>query len=148
MNSLNEYKIIVAANGIRPAVLALLMENDLPVADLDEKTILFACVDHQNVVGTGGLELFSDCALLRSISIKKDLQKRGLGRFIVGELEKVARQYGINSLFLLTTSAEDFFSKEGYVAVDREEVPVEIKNTTEFSSTCPSSARVMRKFLS
>lgn len=148
MESLKEYKIIVADAGLRPAILALLKEHNLPVADLDEKKILFACLTHQNVVGTGGLEFFSNCALLRSISIKKDLQKRGLGKFIVGELENVVKQHRLNSIFLLTTSAQDFFSKEGYVTVDRAEVPPEIKNTTEFSSICPSSAVVMRKFLS
>src|ERR1044072_2535255 len=115
MESLKEYKIIVADAGLRPAIFALLKENNLPVADLDEKKILFACLNHQNVVGTGGLEFFSNCALLRSISIKKDRQKRGLGKFIVGELENVVKQHRLNSIFLLTTSAQDFFSKEGYV---------------------------------
>jgi amino-acid N-acetyltransferase len=148
MESLKEYKIIVADDGLRPAVLALLKENDLPVADLDEKKTLFACLDRGDVVGSGGLELFKDCALLRSISIRKDLQKKGLGKFIVGELEQVARRTGTNSLYLLTTTAEVFFNKRGYNKVEREEVPAEIKNTTEFSSLCPSSAVVMRKFLS
>jgi hypothetical protein len=57
MESLKEYKIIVADAGLRPAVLALLKENDLPVTDLDEKKTLFACINDQKVVGTGGLEL-------------------------------------------------------------------------------------------
>ena len=148
MESLKEYKIIVVDDGLRPAVLALLTENDLPVADLDENKILFACLDRGDLVGTGGLELFKDCALLRSISIRKDLQKKGLGKFIVRELEQVARRIGINSLYLLTTTAENFFSHGGYNKIDREEVPAEIKNTSQFSSVCPSSAVVMRKFLS
>ena len=100
------------------------------------------------MIGTGGLESFRDCALLRSISIKKDLQKKGLGKFIVDELEKMARQNGVNCLYLLTTTAAGFFVKLGYETIDRETVPIEIKNTTEFSSICPSTAEVMRKFLS
>jgi amino-acid N-acetyltransferase len=148
MNSTGEYKLVVAEAGLRTATLALLRENDLPVSDLDETKTLFACLNNGDVVGTGGLESFRDCALLRSISIKKDLQKKGLGKFIVGELEKLATQGGVNCLYLLTTTAKDFFTKEGYETVDREEVPIEIKNTTEFSSICPSSATVMRKILS
>lgn len=148
MESLKEYKIIVADAGLRPAVLALLKENDLPVTDLDEKKPLFACIDHQKLVGTGGLELFRDCALLRSISIRKDLQRKGLGSFIVGELEKVVMQRGMNCLYLLTTTAQDFFAARGYEKIDREEAPAEIKDTAQFSSICPSSAVVMRKFLS
>ena len=101
----------------------------------------------ETVIGTGGLESFRDCALLRSISIKRSAEK-GLGKFIVGELEKMARQNGVNCLYLLTTTAEGFFTKQGYETIDRETVPIEIKNTTEFSSICPSTAEVMRKFLS
>ena len=44
MNSLREYKVVVAEAGLKPAVLALLRENDLPVSDLDETKTLFACL--------------------------------------------------------------------------------------------------------
>jgi amino-acid N-acetyltransferase len=148
MNSTREYKVVVAEAGLKPAVLALLRENDLPIVDIDENKILFACLSNGDVIGTGGLESFRDCALLRSISIKKDLQKKGLGKFIVGEIEDVARQSGVHCLYLLTTTAEDFFTNRGYETIGREALPVEIKNTTEFSSICPSTAKVMRKFLS
>jgi amino-acid N-acetyltransferase len=148
MNSIGEYKLVVAEADLRAATLALLRENDLPVSDLDETKTLFACLSNGGVIGTGGLEFFKDCALLRSISIKKDLQKKGFGKFIVCELEKMAGQTGVNCLYLLTTTAGGFFTKVGYESVDREAVPIEIKNTTEFSSICPSTAKVMRKFLS
>jgi len=148
MNSIGEYKLVVAEAGLRAAALALLRENDLPVSDLDETKTLFACLSNGDVIGTGGLERFRDCALLRSLCIKKDLQKKGLGKLIVGELEKLAGQSGTNCLYLLTTTAGDFFTKIGYETIYRETVPIEIKNTTEFSSICPSSAIVMRKILS
>jgi len=148
MNPLEEYKIVVAERELRQGVLALLQENDLPVTDIDETKTLFACLNHGEVIGTGGLEFFEDCALLRSISVRKDMQKRGLGGFIAGELEKLARQKGINDLYLLTTTAKDFFMKEGYETIDRGDVPFEIKNTRQFSSLCPSTATVMKKKLS
>jgi amino-acid N-acetyltransferase len=147
MNSLKKYKVVAAEAGLRPAILKLLLENDLPVADLDDNKTLFACLNDSDMIGTGGLEPFGKCALLRSISVRKNLQKRGLGKFIVAELEKAARQMGINSLYLLTTTAGDFFAKEGYQRIDREAVPLEIKNTSEFLTICPSTAAVMRKFL-
>ena len=148
MNSLKEYNFVLVEADLKPAVLELLRENDLPVRDLDETKTLFACLSNGDVIGTGGLESFRDCGLLRSISIKKDLQKKGLGRFIVGELEKMARQNGVKCLYLLTITAAGFFTKQGYETIGRETVPIEIKNTTEFSTICPSTAEVMRKFLS
>ena len=147
MHSLTHYKMVPGEPALRPAILALLGENDLPVVDLDESKVLFACLNNDEVIGTGGLEFFKDCALLRSVSVKKDVQKTGLGKFIVDELEKIAKGKGVNRLYLLTTTAEDFFTKLGYKTVDREELPIEIKNTTEFTSVCPSTASVLRKLL-
>ncbi len=148
MNLLREYEIVGAETALKPGILKLLQENGLPVSDLDETKTLIACLSHGEVVGTGGLEIFKDCALLRSISVRKDLQKKGLGKFMVGGLEKMAGQKGVRCFYLLTTTAKDFFRKEGYEAIDRADVPPEIKNTTEFSFTCPSTATAMRKFLS
>src|SRR6476620_4815389 len=123
MNSLKEYNFVLVEADLKPAVLELLRENDLPVRDLDETKTLFACLSNGDVIGTGGLESFRDCGLLRSISIKKDLQKKGLGRFIVGELEKMARQNGVKCLYLLTITAAGFFTKQGYETIGRETVP-------------------------
>lgn len=148
MNSLTEYKLVVANKGSRTAVLSLLAENDLPTSDLDETKILFACLHKGDVVGTGGLEVFTDCALLRSLCVKAGMQKRGLGKFILQELEKVAVQKGVSCVYLLTTTAKDFFTREQYNTVDRKDVPLEIKNTPQFSSLCPATATVMKKILS
>jgi amino-acid N-acetyltransferase len=79
--------------------------------------------------------------------VKKGLQGNGLGKFIIAGLEKVSKQKRIDCLYLLTTTAEDFFNKEGYEVINRDDVPESIKNTSEFSSVCPSSAIVMKKVL-
>jgi amino-acid N-acetyltransferase len=145
---LEKYKLVVADVDLRPSVILLLEENDLPVTDLDEKKSLFALMENEKVVGTGGLEFFDHSALLRSISIKKELQGTGMGKLLLHKLENIARQKAVTFLYLLTTTVEGFFSKEGYEMIRRNDVPQEIKNTSEFSSVCPASAIVMRKTLS
>ena len=147
MNRLTEYKLIPANNSIKQLVIALLQENNLPVSDLDKGKHLFALLQKDQIIGTGGIEFFERCALLRSISVKKDLQGNGLGKFITAGLEKVSKQKGVDCLYLLTTTAKDFFNKEGYEVINRDDVPESIKNTSEFSSVCPSSAIVMKKVL-
>jgi len=144
------YKFIPAdSTRVRHQVLNLLFENNLPVSDLDEKKTLFALMDrNNNIIGSGGLEYFGDTALLRSISVKKEWQGRGFGKQIRLELEKIAHQNGVRNIFLLTTTAKGFFEKEEYSVIDRSEVPLTIKETSEFSGICPSSAFVMRKQLS
>ncbi len=147
MNTITDYKLISADGALRKKVIDLLQESNLPVSDLSEQKELFALLQNNEVAGTGGLELFDNCALLRSVAVRKDLQGKGLGKFINRELEKISKQRGIDCIYLLTTTAKDFFSKEGYEAITRDEVPESIKSTSEFSSVCPSSATVMKKDL-
>jgi|SRR6266498_1327657 len=147
MNILTEYKLIPANNNTRQKVIALLRESNLPVSDIDEQKELFALLQNNEVAGTAGLEYFGNCALLRSVSVRKDLQGKGLGKFINRELEKISKQRGIDCLYLLTTTAKDFFTKEGYEVISKNDIPESIKSTSEFSSICPSTATVMRKSL-
>jgi amino-acid N-acetyltransferase len=148
MNTITEYKLVAAKGDLNRAVIELLQENNLPVSDLGAGKHLFALIQNDTLIGAGGLELFDNCALIRSVSIKSDFRGKGWGKLINKELEKISRQKGIDRLYLLTISAKGFFAKEGYKEIKREDVPTSIKNTSEFSSVCPSSATVMRKILS
>jgi len=129
----------------RREVIDLLVKSNLPVEDLDENKRLYALIEDERIVGTGGLEFFGDCALVRSVSIKEEERGRGLGKNINRYLEKIAKENGVHFLYLLTTTASEFFTKEGYETISREIVPDTIKSTSEFSSVCPSTAIVMKK---
>ena len=131
----------------RNAAIELLAQNELPVSDLDKSKKLFVLKKDNSVIGTGGLEFFDECALLRSVSVKKEERGKSWGRFISRHLEKVAKAEGVNCLYLLTTTAKDFFRKEGYIPVERHKVPKQIQNSSEFASVCPSTAVVMKKSL-
>ena len=53
----------------------------------------------------------------------------------------------ISALYLLTTTAAGFFPKFGFERIDRCDVPRSVQMSVEFTSACPSSATVMRKYL-
>ena len=137
-------KIAVSENERRQAI-ELLQKHKLPVIDINEDKLLYLLLDGERIIGTVGLEIFEDCALLRSVSIIKEEQGKGYGKFMNDEIEKYAKESGINCMYLLTTSAKNFFDKQGYCAITREEAPVSVKQTEEFISLCPSSAVVMKK---
>ncbi|MEQ8534295.1 MAG: tyrosine protein phosphatase, partial [Imperialibacter sp.] len=61
--------------------------------------------------------------------------------------ENDAARNGITELYLLTTTASKFFERIGYKVADRNTAPDAIKNTSEFSDLCPSSAVFMHKAL-
>lgn len=139
---------LIPANSpaLKQQVIDLLQQNKLPVSDLDDDKHLYALVDtQQQLAGTGGLEFTGHSALLRSISVKKELQGKGLGKQISRQLEQLVSAKGINTIYLLTTTAKSFFEHEAYEVIERDLVPEEVRVTSEFSSVCPSSAIVMKK---
>ncbi len=129
----------------RRQAINLLQQHKLPVADIDEEKILYLLKDAERIIGTVGVEIFEDCALLRSVSVVKEEQGKGYGKYINKEIEKYVKDAGINCLYLLTTTAKFFFNKQGYCVISRDEVPASVQQTAEFSSLCPASAVVMKK---
>lgn len=96
-------------------------------------------------IGGGGLEPYGSNALLRSVVITEPHRGRGYGVALCDALESRARTNGIETLYLLTTTAAAFFRERGYDEIDREAVPPEIQGTSEFTGLCPQSATCMRK---
>lgn len=127
---------------------ALLAANDLPVDDLgDGRVELFCRCVGDGVKGAVGLETYGEVGLIRSLVVGSEGRGHGIGSLLVSDLEAEARDRGVRELYLLTTSAADFFRDRGYAQIDRAEVPDAIRGTRQFSSLCPGSAIVMRKVL-
>lgn len=126
----------------------LLTKNDLPTEDVREKAECFSvALDGDERVGVGGVESFPPDGLLRSVVVEPSRRGTGVGAAICDRLEAQAAADGIDALFLLTTTAADFFAARGYDALDREAVPGPIRETAQFTDLCPSTATVMRKRL-
>lgn len=136
---------IAISDAERQVAIELLQTHKLPVSDIDDDKLLYVLFEGEKAIGTAGLEIFDDCALLRSVSILKEKQRIGYGKIINGEIEKYAKESGINCMYLLTTAAKNFFDKQGYCTIKRDEAPQSVKATAEFKSLCPSSAVVMKK---
>lgn len=127
----------------------LLAACKLPSADLEARHFehFFGCGQESDPKGVVGVELYEKVGLLRSLAVDESARRRGCGKRLVKEAEQHAARLGVQSLYLLTTTAEDFFEALGYAKVDRAQVPEVIRNTQEFSSLCPSSSIVMVKDL-
>ena len=62
---------------------------------------------------------------------------------MVGLLLHEARRRGIAQLFLLTTTAADYFPRFGFTRMPREQVPQALQASAEFNGACPTSAVFM-----
>lgn len=98
-------------------------------------------------MAAGALQRFGTSALLRSVVVAPERRRSGLGRTIVSELERLACSAKISRLILLTQTAADFFSRQGFRAIERSSAPEDMQVSEEFRSLCPSSAICMSKNL-
>ncbi|MBZ6496821.1 arsenic resistance N-acetyltransferase ArsN2 [Natrinema longum] len=129
-----------------PYIETLLVENDLPSQDVRAKPECFYVgYDGEDRVGIGGLEIHGIDALLRSVVVERSARGNGLGIALCEALEDAARADGVETLYLLTTTAAEFFGDRGYTELERSAVPPAIRRTTEFDDLCPSTATCMRK---
>ena len=131
-----------------PTVRRLLESLGLPLDGIDDHvgTLLVAREDGQ-IVGTAGLEMYADAALLRSVAVDPTQQGRRIGHQLTDAALRLARTRGVATVYLLTTTAERFFPKFGFEQIAREEVPAAVQSSVEFRGACPASATVMRKRL-
>ena len=133
----------------KPVVQQLLAACALPCEDITPAHLQhFLVVRHQtNLVGVIGLELLGSFALLRSLAVQIDFRGQKIASQLTKQAESYARSRKVRSLCLLTTTAEGFFTKQGYHTMDRNAVPVVVRETTEFRSICPTTAKCMVKYL-
>jgi amino-acid N-acetyltransferase len=139
----------IFANPDLSSVKQLLSESGLPIEDITAQHLhhFFGTGSGLELEGLVGLELYGDVALLRSLAVASSRRGTGVGSGLVAHAERHARDQGVQSLYLLTTTAEQFFLRRGYARVPRDEAPAAIKGTKEFSGICPVSSIFMVKQL-
>ena len=116
----------------------------LPHQDLNyQSQVLISYYQNDELIGTGGLEVLDRFALLRSVSVSPDHRSQNIGKQITSDILKNAQNSNLDGIYLLTETAKDYFQKLGFKEVNRDQVPEEIKSTTEFASVCPASAACM-----
>ena len=142
----SDIAIMPASDAMRQSVINLLEADKLPVSDLPPSLSNFlVALDGEEVVGAIGLEVFGDCGLLRSMVVKKEYRNRKLASSLVHQLEKFAKASGVSCIYLLTETAAQYFQNKNYKIISRDEVPAQLKASSEFSHVCPVSALVLKK---
>ena len=141
-------EVRAASEGDLVLVRQLLEAAGLPTADLDEARPEFTVLtEGGRIVAAGALERFGSSALLRSVVVAADRRGTGLGGAVVRELESRARAAQIDCIILLTQSAPEFFTDQGYQSIERTDAPVAVQASGEFRALCPASAICMMKLL-
>ena len=129
-------------------VAALLEREHLPLDGLRQHfENAFVARAGNRIVGCSALEVYEGGALLRSLVVDAEYRGAGVGSSVTDASIQLARRRLAPAVYLLTTAAERFFPKFGFDIVDRADVPASVLASAEFSRACPSTAIVMRRFL-
>jgi amino-acid N-acetyltransferase len=128
-----------------PSVLALLRQCELLETGVAEAFERFVVARRgASTVGCAGFEVYAGMGLLRSVAVDPCARRSGLGEALVGCIVAAARESGLRDLYLLTTTAPQFFERIGFGRIPRAEVPAAVVESWEFRVGCPQTAQAMR----
>jgi amino-acid N-acetyltransferase len=134
-----------ATAGDHDAVCRLLTSNDLPLDGLHPELEGFAVAAVRGtIVGACGVENAGDYGLLRSAVVDDAWRGLGVGKALVEEVIATARRRNLRGLYLLTTTAAEWFPAFGFVPAARADAPSAIRQTKEFTDACPATAAMLR----
>jgi amino-acid N-acetyltransferase len=127
----------------------LLVECGLPVTDISPAAppLFFGIREAGVLAAVVGLEVYAPVGLLRSLAVRPAFRDCGFGRALVARVESFAAARGVESLYLLTTTAERFFAALGYAVAARDAAPAAIRATSQFAGLCPASSAFLSKRL-
>jgi amino-acid N-acetyltransferase len=145
---------MLAFSGIRPGeapeIMNILRQCDLPFEDITAEMLknFIAARKGAAILGVAGLEISGGNALLRSVAVTEPNRGAGIGMKLVAAIERYARSRRVETLHLLTITAEAFFRKAGYAIIGRSKAPAAMQTSNEFTTLCPKTAVCMQKEIS
>lgn len=108
----------------------LLKTNGLPYKDIPQKLgCVFIGRSGSKVFGIGGMEIYGKYSLLRSLVIKESFRGKGYVKALCTKLIEYARLKDVREIYLLTTTAESFFERNGFKKIYCAITPKSIQNT-------------------
>jgi amino-acid N-acetyltransferase len=129
------------------AVLGLLRAARLPTAGVADAFPLGYVVVRSGraLVATAGLEPHGRVGLLRSVVVVEAQRGAGLGRMMVEDRLRAARERHLEGVYLLTTTAPEYFRRLGFKDTARDAAPDTLRASSEFATICPASASCLVK---
>lgn len=144
MNAVASIRRATAADAA--AIVALVRQAGLAEPGVVEHLHSFLVAERdERPVGALGLELRGTSALLRSAVVSPDERGAGIGGALFAAGVELARDEGVETLYLLTTSAEGYWARHGFARIARDAVPLAVKQSDEFIGACPASAAAMMR---
>jgi N-acetylglutamate synthase-like GNAT family acetyltransferase/protein-tyrosine-phosphatase len=135
-----------ASGGDFDAIKRLLVASLLPSRDVAEGRQRFiVATEAGRLIGCAGLQVSGQDGLVRSMAVHWTRRNAGLGSRLHGRLLFEAVLAGVRTLYVVTTTAEDFFAGHGFKKVAAADVPAELQASDEFTAFVPGGSTVMSR---
>jgi len=135
-----------ASGGDLDAIKRLLVGSLLPSRDVGEGRQRFiVATEAGRLIGCAGLQVAGQDGLVRSMAVHWTRRNAGLGSKLHERLLFEALLAGVKRLYVVTTTAEDFFAGHGFKKVAASAVPLELQASDEFTAFVPGGSTVMSR---
>lgn len=119
----------------------ILQENHLVTHGVfSDNVIFYWFISDEKKVGFAAFEERGKSALLRSMVIFNEYRNQNFGSKFCSLLIDKAKEMNFKNIYLLTTTAKDFFLKQNFKLTQRNFAPPEIQESEQFKSICPETA--------
>lgn len=126
-------------------LFSIIEDADLPVSDIEpEHSVFLAATTQNKIVGCAGLQQIGKSGLLRSLVVLSEYRGKGIAKKLCDSILDLAKKKKYQTVYLLTTDAERYFSKYGFNKIEKESAPEEVKLTRQYNEICSDSAVVMK----
>lgn len=101
-----------------PRFAELIAGAQLPPLFIAEYIAGFVAAEHgDEIVACGGLEMYEQYGVIRSVVVDEPARGLGLGAALADRLESDARALGATDIYLFTADALEFWRRRGYTEV-------------------------------
>lgn len=135
-----------ASGGDLDGIKRLLIGSLLPSRDVGRSNQRFIVAsDGGRLIGCAGLQVAGQDGLVRSMAVHWTRRNAGLGSRLHRRLLFEAALAGVRTLYVVTTTAEDFFAGHGFERIAASAVPPELQASEEFTAFVPGGSTVMSR---
>ena len=141
-----DYIVRQAADTDLDAVEALLLKCELPVVRIASHIKMFWVAEKEDkeLIGVLGVLTEGNKALLRSFAVRPSQRKHGIGIALVRQLLAQLRKHSCTEVYLLTQTAETYFTRLGFVVIERTAMPQALMKESGLDQACPCSSICMK----
>lgn len=120
----------------------LLQTCELPTVCIEKQLSDFIVAEEKgNILGILGAIYDGNKALLRSFAVCEEKRKNGIGDALVQAMFAVMKAKEVIEVFLLTETAAVYFTKLGFLEINRDDIPQILLTESGLDQACPCSSQ-------